>query len=230
MYLSRIELNRYRSETRKALGSPQIMHASVMSSFPCIKTEEAGRVLWRLDSLGPSMYVLVQSPSKPDFTHMVDQFGWPSSDQRWDTLEYDGFLSKIENGQEWKFRLTANPTRKITDNGKKMVAAHVTAEQQKRWLLDRCVSNGFSIPSIGDDHAFDIVSRRLVDFRREGKTVSIQYTSYEGVLKVEDADLLRKCMLNGIGRAKAYGCGMMTVARRWSAMVPLARRYRSSPA
>ncbi len=214
MYLSRIELNRYRNETRKALSSPQIMHASVMSAFPCLEEEKDCRVLWRLDSLGPSTYVLVQSPSKPDFSHMVDQFGWPSSDQRWDTLDYDAFLHKIESGQEWRFRLTANPTRKITENGRKMIAAHITAEQQKKWLLDRCESNGFSIPEIDNDHAFDIVSRKLVDFKREGKTVSIQFTSYEGVLKVEDAEKLRHSMLNGIGRAKAYGCGMLTVAKR----------------
>ena len=214
MYLSRIELNRYRNETRKALSSPQIMHASIMAAFPCLKQEGDGRVLWRLDSLGPSTYVLVQSPSKPDFSHMVDQFGWPSSEQKWDTLAYNGFLNKIENDQEWRFRLTANPTRKITENGKKMVAAHVTADQQKKWLLDRCESHGFTIPEYDNDPAFDIVSRKLVDFKRDGKTVSIQFTSFEGILKVDNADLLRQSMLNGIGRAKAYGCGMLTVARK----------------
>ncbi|MBR7005526.1 MAG: type I-E CRISPR-associated protein Cas6/Cse3/CasE [Candidatus Methanomethylophilaceae archaeon] len=33
------------------------------------------------------------------------------------------------------------------------------------------------------------------------------------MLKVTDADRFRESMVNGIGRAKAYGCGMLTVAK-----------------
>ena len=212
-YLSRVELNRYRIETRRALKSPQVMHAAVMSSFPCFDRDESERVLWRVDSIGPSTYVLVQSPVRPDFSHMVDQFGWPLSEQKWDSLEYDGFLGKICDGQVWRFRLVANPTRKITENGRKMVAAHVTAAQQKAWLMERCERNGFVIPEKDGEPAFDIVSRNLTEFKRDNKTVTIQYVTFEGLLKVVDADRLRESMVNGIGRAKAYGCGMLTVAK-----------------
>ncbi len=35
--------------------------------------------------------------------------------------------------------------------------------------------------------------------------------SYEGLLKVSDADLFKKLLVNGIGKEKAYGMGLMTV-------------------
>ncbi|MBR7005527.1 MAG: type I-E CRISPR-associated protein Cas6/Cse3/CasE [Candidatus Methanomethylophilaceae archaeon] len=161
-------------ETRRALMSPQVMHAAVMSSFPCLGQDVSERVLWRVDSIGPSTYVLVQSPVKPDFSHIVDQFGWPLSEQKWDSIEYDGFLGKISNGQVLRFRLVANPVRKITEDGRKMVAAHVTVAQQKAWLIGRSERNGFVIPEREGELAFDIVSRDLVEFKRENKKVTIQ--------------------------------------------------------
>ena len=92
MFLSRIEINIYRKETRKALDSPQIMHAAIMASFPSFEQNENQRVLWRIDRLGSSTYVLIQSKIKPSLSHMIDQFGWPESGQKWETLDYDPFL------------------------------------------------------------------------------------------------------------------------------------------
>ena len=43
--------------------------------------------------------------------------------------------------------------------------------------------------------------------------VTINRTVYEGVLHVTDAEVLRRVLVTGIGRSKAYGCGLMTLAR-----------------
>ena len=34
---------------------------------------------------------------------------------------------------------------------------------------------------------------------------------YQGVLTISDEDVMRKTLLDGIGKKKAYGFGMMTV-------------------
>jgi len=36
---------------------------------------------------------------------------------------------------------------------------------------------------------------------------------FEGSLEVTDRDLFVKTVSEGIGRAKAYGCGMITIAK-----------------
>lgn len=196
------------------LASQQNMHSAIMASFPSFGKVEEGRVLWRLDRLGASTYFLVQSPGRPDFSHIVDQYGWPDAEQKWDVVDYDGFLSKIENGQEWRFRLTANPVHSVnTGDGRGKVMAHVTVEQQKRWLLDRAASHGFAIPvGIDGDPALQITERHVRTFDRNGSRVTISMATFEGRLDVTDADSLRRSMLCGIGRAKAYGCGMLTLA------------------
>ena len=43
--------------------------------------------------------------------------------------------------------------------------------------------------------------------------VTINRTVYEGVARVTDPDALRRALVAGIGRSKAYGCGLMTLAR-----------------
>ena len=144
--LSRIEINPYRRETMKAMNNPEIMHAAIMASFPSFEMDSQ-RILWRIDTLGPSTYIIVQSQAKPDFSHMVDQFGWPESGQKWESLDYDRFLDNLDNGQCWRFRITANPVRSVPTEGSKRgkVYAHVTVEQQIGWLLQRCEKNGFRI-------------------------------------------------------------------------------------
>lgn len=209
MYLSRVEINPYRRDTMRAMQSPEIMHAAVMASFDSFDTAEE-RVLWRIDRVGPATYLLVQSRRKPDFSHIVDQFGRPASVQAWDTVEYDGFLSRIEDGQTLRFRLRANPTRSVSSlgtNGRGKVVAHVTAEQQIAWFRDRSDSIGVEVVEV------DVVQRDSFRFKHGKRPITLSVATFEGTLKVKDATELRRSMESGIGRAKAYGCGLLTVMR-----------------
>ena len=52
----------------------------------------------------------------------------------------------------------------------------------------------------------------MAKFPRKGKTVTISKVTYEGLLEVRQADALRSVLTDGIGRAKAYGCGLLTLA------------------
>jgi len=215
MYLSRIEINIYRKETRRALNSPQVMHASIMASFPSFRNDNIQRVLWRIDRLGPSTYVLVQSSMKPDFSHMIDQFGWPDTDQSWETLDYDQFLSNIGNGEKWRFRLTANPVKAVKqeDSARGKVVPHVTVAQQEGWLSERAEGLGFSVMDDEGNPTFNLTERKTIRFDRGNNKVTISYATFEGTLTVNDADALRRAIREGIGREKAYGCGMITLAR-----------------
>ena len=48
--------------------------------------------------------------------------------------------------------------------------------------------------------------------RNSNKKVRLLAVTYEGILTVTDEDSFRKALVNGIGREKAYGLGMITVA------------------
>lgn len=223
-YLSRVRLNPTRRATRMFVASPQVLHAAVMQShFGATSTSE-GRVLWRLDSATSArLELFVVSPSRPDFTGLIEQVGWPTTGT-WDTTEYDRFLGKLTGGQQWSFALTANPVRALATGGGRgsrgRVSPNVTVDQQHEWLEQRCAGWGFRIlPTAGGSSV--VVSDRVTDsFRRrpddqgagQGR-VSITRCDFAGALEVTDAQLLRRSLVGGMGRAKAYGCGLMTLAR-----------------
>lgn len=229
MYLSRIQLNPRRRDAWRLLGSPQRMHAAVLASFPEPPTGDLGgdpRVLWRLDQDQERSFLYVVSPDRPDFAHLAEQAGWPTV-ERGVTKPYGDFLDSLRAGQQWAFRLAANPTRYVPakEGGRAKRLAHVTVLQQEAWLLEKATSSGFQVtttsrPSSDGEKAVEIpevaVTRRTIQsFDRNGarNPVTIGTAQFDGRLDVVDADLLRRALVAGIGAAKAYGCGLMTLAR-----------------
>ena len=57
-----------------------------------------------------------------------------------------------------------------------------------------------------------VVQRETQRFKRGGSQVTIVRATFQGVLEVTSADALREALVNGVGRAKAYGCGLLTLA------------------
>lgn len=225
MFLTRMHLNPARRGTRFVLASPQRMHASVMCAFPPGTTVDGpvGRVLWRVDhGIDSSIMLYVSSPQRPDLTHLVEQAGWPAAAaSAWQTVVSTPLLTRLEAGQEWVFRLTANPVHNVRGSdgarGKRM--GHVTAAQQQEWLLSRTEKWGFVIvDSSGEFPAPQLVvhGRRQVAFERRtdgaGRSVTLSVATFDGTLRVVDPDLLRRALTHGVGRAKGYGCGLITLA------------------
>lgn len=217
MYLTRFAVNTARRGSRTLLASPQAMHAAVLASFPpdAVGSGGEGRVLWRLDrGEHQRTELFIASPGEPDLTHLVEQAGWPTT-SAWQTRDYRPLLQRLAPGQYWAFRLTANPVRSArTEEGQPTKPlAHVTAEQQRGWLLDRAPRLGFTVTA-GAAGEPDVVvrDRRTLRFDRRGSKVTIAQATFDGVLHVEDAEVLRQALVRGVGRAKGYGCGLLTLA------------------
>ncbi|UGT59945.1 type I-E CRISPR-associated protein Cas6/Cse3/CasE [Nocardia asteroides] len=216
MFLSRVPLNGARTGARRIFESPQVAHAAVLAAFPPQPDSGAGRVLWRIDRRDHQVDLYVVSPAEPDFTHIVEQAGWPTT-TAWTTRKYTPLLDRLEAGQRWHFRLTANPIRAALDRSvdaplERGKPTGLTHTDQIHWLQKRAAPNGFTLGA--SDSALDVVvsDRKTVRFRRRAATVTVSTATYEGTLAVVDADRLRYALTSGIGRAKAYGCGLLTLA------------------
>ena len=232
MYLTRFRFNTARSEARRLLSSPQSMHAAVMSSFPQIlpTAAPAPRVLWRTDrNASAEVLLFVVGPFRPDLTHLVEQAGWPaaaaSGTPGWQTFHYAPFLDRLDKGGTWGFRLTANPVHSVrnADAAPTKRTAHLTPRHQVQWLLQRQEAGGFKVlpkpedkqlTDLGDEHQVIVTDQRGMDFGKQGAKgrVTIKAVTYDGRLEVTDPDALRSLLTSGLGKAKAYGCGLMTLA------------------
>ena len=210
MFLTRTFLNARRSGARKLIMSPQAMHAAVLSGFP--PGPEGQRPLWRLDSddpLRPAVYIV--SERRPDLTHIEEQGGWPTQPTT-QSVGYTDLLSSLKENQRWAFRLTANPTRRVQEGEKSKIYCHVTVAQQTDWLLDRAENLGVDFGDPGSPD-FLVTDRQNKRFRRGNGTITIGTATFNGMLTITDPDKLRTALTQGIGRAKAYGCGLMTLAK-----------------
>lgn len=217
MFLSRVALNTNRRETMAALASPHLLHGAIESTIGKSQKQQQ-RNLWRIDWFESICYLILLSKDHPDLTHIVKQFGYTTKNPQWETKDYNPLLERLKIGDIWRFRLQANPThsssrekKEVTDRGK--VFAHVTQEQQRQWLMQRAVSRGFSI----EEDQFDVVHtewKRFLKNKNEKHWVTLRIAIYEGILTIQNVDVFRNTLINGIGRGKAYGCGLLTVAQQ----------------
>lgn len=232
MYLTRFRVNTARRGGRELLSSPHRMHAAVTMSFPDLPPRDGTgpRVLWRVDhNSAAEVLLFVVSPGRPDLTHLVEQAGWPASQTPgWQTYDYGPFLDRLTAGSTWAFRLTANPvhsarTDRTKDGEPTKRTAHLTARHQTAWLLSRQQGAGFAVVDKpqdkrilqhGDELQMVVRDRRDLKFAKasEKRTVTITTVTYDGLLRVTDPAVLRRTLAQGLGKAKAYGCGLMTLA------------------
>ncbi|MEL4162727.1 type I-E CRISPR-associated protein Cas6/Cse3/CasE [Corynebacterium bovis] len=213
MYLSRFTMNPQRRGSRELVANPQALHAAVMACWPDRGHDGDGRVLWRLDRVGHNHELYVVSRDAPSFDHLREQAGWSAEDTGV-VRDYRPLLDRLEAGQRYRFRLTANPTHVVTDpDGRKRRLGHVTAAYQRAWLEDRCDRLGVSFPRLEPGEPTVVVTgREKVTFRRGRGRVTLQRATYDGLLEVTDPGALRSVLCEGLGRAKAYGCGLVTLA------------------
>ena len=211
MILTRVDLNARRDGARKLVGSPQAMHAALLSGFP--PDVDAGRVLWRLDqgaSLHPRLWMV--SATTPDLTHLEEQAGWPNQPTH-RSVNYGGVLDALAEGQTWAFRVTVNPAHRTDHGGRKKIFAYLSVEKQVGWLLDRQERIGARLVDAGGEPSFSVICRDHKRFRRGSGQVTLGTATFDGTLVVADSGALRETLTGGLGRAKAYGCGLMTLAR-----------------
>jgi len=229
VFLTRFQINPHRRSASKLLASPQVMHAAVLASFPDAGPSAEGRVLWRLDRSGSKHLLIIASPIKPDLAHLVEQAGWPSLESGWEARDYRPLLNRISEEQQWAFRLTANPTHALApEPGQKRgrVLAHRTVEHQTRWLNGQAERHGFALldrqvegldretgePIQGFVPTTRVSRSEQLRFERGKQTVSLRVATFDGLLKVTDPTTFRAALSHGIGPARAYGCGLLTIA------------------
>ncbi len=210
MYLTRLQLDLQNRTTMRALSNPDIFHGAIESAFP----GERKRRLWRIDSLAGNRYLMLVSEDKPNLQPVQAQFGFP--DRPWLTKDYQPFLDRIQPGSRWHFRLVANPTCSgpgdPAQHKRGKVYSHCTVAQQKEWLKQRSGKHGFSVK----ENEFDVVHRQKFSFFKSGAghhKVFLSAASFEGFLQVTDAELFCRLLVQGMGREKAFGMGMMTVMK-----------------
>jgi CRISPR system Cascade subunit CasE len=230
-YLSWIWLNPLRTATQRMLRNPQVLHAATLGGLSVQPVRE--RVLWRLEAdSAHRLHLLVLTRSSPSWEHLVEQAGWPAAEQPQALVRgYESLLERVERGREFAFRLRANPVSATKNLDKPSTAQaerighprprgvrvpHRTAAYQLAWLQDRIHRWGFELAATGDGNPDVIlVARDRLAFaknRGDRCRITLSTATYQGRLRVADPEAACRSLLDGVGPARAYGCGLITLA------------------
>lgn len=203
MYLTRLTLDVRSRTVRRDLGSAYEMHRTLARAFAPDEASSPERFLWRLET-GSAWrqrpVVLVQSALPGRWAALSDVSGYLSCPPEEKAVE---LADLVQDGRRMRFRLLANPT--VTRNGKRYGLAG--EQEQLAWLSRQGERHGFHM------EAAVVTAQDLMNSRKEGRPLIIQRVLYDGYLEVADSGLLSRALMAGIGPAKAFGCGLLSVAR-----------------
>jgi CRISPR system Cascade subunit CasE len=111
MYLSRLTLNPRHRDTRRWLGDCHALHRAIMGAFPQAASEQARQelgILYRVEQARGEIRILVQSAVEP-----VWAFETPAVQEIAGPAPLDALETLLVPGARFRFRLTANPTRRV---------------------------------------------------------------------------------------------------------------------
>lgn len=217
MYLSRMILNPRARRVQRELANIYQLHRSLMRSFPDDLPPEE-RVLFRVDVDARTGVptVLLQSHTRPDWAWLTDDGARdyllpnrniPPAIQPPQHLSTKSFDLTFHEGQRLAFRLRANPTVKRDDSRHGLYRE----EEQRAWLERKGERDGFrplrvTVIQEGNQHAWKP--------RRDGKRRKLTHFAvrFDGVLTVTDPEALWETVQRGIGPAKSFGFGLLSLA------------------
>ncbi|MHB1008142.1 MAG: type I-E CRISPR-associated protein Cas6/Cse3/CasE [Propionibacteriaceae bacterium] len=216
-FLASVPLNPLRSGAQRLLSNPQRMHAAVEGALP---PERSGRLLWRVEHNRHAATLFISSPDLPSLQHLVEQAGWPDSPAGAPRVaDLAPLLGQLAIGREFHFRVRLNPVQhKSSPDGRSVRLGHRTLAHQLRWFTERTCGDGaswgFSVSSSADIATVQVVERDHLRFTKTaaGVPVVIDTATFQGILTVTDVATIRNSILSGIGSAKSYGCGLLTLA------------------
>jgi CRISPR system Cascade subunit CasE len=186
---------------------PYQLHRKIWQLFPD-KADDERSFLFRVESIGQKceQHILLQSISQPQaISEELILLNGPKE------VNLD-----IKTGNSYRFMLCANPTKKIndkdgkTENQGKVRVPLIHDEEIVAWLK-RQLAGSAEVDSV------ELVQKSVLHFYKnksgDKHIGKIQTVTFLGILTAEEPELLLSKMTKGIGPAKSFGCGLLTLAK-----------------
>ena len=199
MYLARLTLNRSRTAVTWA-ANPYRIHQRLMMAY-----DGDPRLLFRLEEADDGARILVQAHRAGDWDAAFSEFHVLAQAPEEKAVEL-----RLVAGQRYRFRLLANPTVKTKrEDGTPTRQGLMREEDQLAWLRRKLQEAG------AEAEGCIVVPRGLQRSRKNPAVDPHLHTHYavlfEGLLWVTDPVRLREAVEKGIGSAKGYGFGLLSL-------------------
>ena len=181
----------YASALDAKLTDGYAWHAAIWQAFPG-RPDDARDFLFRTDRRADGFRVLLLSEHQPA----------PTAAFVWQTKEVSpSFLAHAA----YRFQLKANPTMRRSADGKRRAIFDET--KLRAWLTRKAESAGFAV----DADSLEVGAPMDETFVRDGQRGKHVAVDFAGVLHVTDRTRFIQCFNTGIGSAKGFGYGLLTL-------------------
>lgn len=194
MYLSKIDLK------LSLLKNPYEWHREIWRLFP-EKDGENRDFLFRLEGIqeeNKSLVVLLQSTVPPQQQSKLGRLiSGPSPIN----------FHSLQEGGVYRFKLVANVTKKIkeADTRRPLRVPLMKEEEQIAWIK-RKFENAADLLEV------QIKINPALYFRKNQMKGKLQTLTFEGFLKIINLPSTIRLLNQGIGPAKGFGCGLLSLA------------------
>ncbi len=199
-YLTQAVLD-YEAAARGKLRDVYDWHQLVWNAFPG-RDSQPRDFLTRLDrrERDRQFRLLIVSPRPPIRPDM-----WPNGPGTWQSQVIGPAFFSHRN---YRFQLRANPTKRDIVSRKRLPLR--TTEEQAAWLCRKASQSGFAV----DEEVLRMTPEGREWFRIEKRSQSGFHHSvdFEGVLIVTDETPFETAFIKGIGSAKGFGFGLLSLA------------------
>lgn len=199
MYLSQLMFNPRSRLARRDLADRYELHRTLLAAFPTHLPEDE-RVLYRVEDMRPApvVPVLVQSNTLPEWetAERMDEAGYLTQEPRVRPIN-----PAIETDQVMHFRLQANPT--VKRDGKRH--ALYADDDLLAWLERKANQHGFAVDLNG------VQMVKLGNRYGKKRRQTWHAVQFDGLLEIRDPAAFRETLAGGIGSAKAFGFGLLSI-------------------
>jgi CRISPR system Cascade subunit CasE len=134
------------------------------------------------------------------------------------TRDITALLDVLRNGRHLRYRIVAAPVKRLgktdkprdllTRSGERLSStAHTTALRgaaAEEWWHRKAAEHGLTLHSVNAGDADDATDPR--------RSVRLPAMRFDGLITIADADAARDALTQGIGRGKAFGLGLLSLA------------------
>ena len=204
MYLSKVHVSWKQSENAYEL------HQALWRLFPN-RNDKKRDFLFRVENIekGVGAKVLMQSARKPQLSEDSPVI-----------LDWREYIASFSQGQRLRFHLRGNPIKTIKDSSKgtvekkgkfftRTVRVPLLHEEEQQAWLERKLHEFAQLDMLIIQPEPALYFRKIKE-RRSGK---IQPVLFDGILTIKESELFLEELQKGIGPAKAFGCGLLSLAR-----------------